>query len=215
MEYPGHGQRLREPLPTSLAELTEDLAARLAADVRRPFAFFGHSLGALVAFELVYVLWRRLEVQPLVLFASGSAAPAMRDDSRYTRLSRDEDVLAELRRQGGTPPAALDDPEILELTLPIVRADLELCGKYRYVERPPLKCGIHAFGGAEDEGVPHERLAGWRHHSSGEFTLDLLPGGHFFTQQSESALLGLLEAHLAPCSSHHTPMAVPAPENYV
>lgn len=176
--------------------MVSELAVDLQTDVPKPFAFFGHSLGALVAFELAYLLWLKLDVQPLVIFASGAAAPSMRNDERYTRLHSDEDVLAELRRQGGTPDSILRDREMMELALPVLRADLQLCGGYRYVPRPPLKCGIHTFGGTEDPDVTRERLEAWRNHTSTGFSLELLRGGHFFIQQSEARLLGSVVARL-------------------
>lgn len=196
VEYPGRGTRRRESLIPRLTALVEVLAEDLRPALDRPFALFGHSFGSLVAYELARRLRRRGAAMPLVLFVSGCGAP----HTRILKAARHDapvyTVRERLKELGGTPQEALDNDELMELVLPIVRADFAAIETYRHREEPPLPCPIRVFAGAADPEVSFERSAAWRNHTAGDFSLALLPGGHFFLHSDEAQLLGLLNRAL-------------------
>lgn len=178
---------LCETMPELLADLLHDLG-----QVQEPYVLFGHSLGALLAFELAHALREKGMQLPLAVLASGTNAPSRRDrDARYAQLQCDDDLMAELRELNGTPPEVFNHPEILELILPILRADFKVCGGYRYQARDKLACPIHVFGGRQD-ATSHEALMAWQVETSAGFSLDMLDGDHFFINSEESSLLALI-----------------------
>ncbi len=145
-----------------------------------PFAFFGHSLGSLVASELTRRLRRQKVSCPRLLFVSGSRAPQIPDPGPPKHQLPDAGFIAALRRFNGTPKAVLDNPELMELFLPLLRADKRLCETYIYDPDDPLDCPISAFGGSEDQEVSREELAAWRDQTRSMFNMQLFPGDHFF-----------------------------------
>jgi surfactin synthase thioesterase subunit len=193
VELPGRGTRFDEALHTDIDTLATRLAEELRPAAAGPFALFGHSLGALLAFEVAH----RLESEPLALFVSGTHAPTRRNPARYEGLRTDGELIAELRKLNGTPPEVLNSPELLALTLPVLRADFQLCGGYRRQSRPPLRCAIHVFGGEGDETTP-DTLNAWREETRGAFSLRLFDGGHFFIHRHEERILDLVRRHLEP-----------------
>jgi surfactin synthase thioesterase subunit len=195
VEWPGRGARMDEPCVTNPRELAEQLAAELGARLDRPYALFGHSLGALVAFELAHSLLDRGAPTPLVLFASGTEAPAVRDGSKWRLPLSDDALLKELRSLQGTPDEALSSPEIMRTALPVLRADFLMCGAYAYRQRRPLPFPIHVFGGDDDE-TSRNSLEAWRRETSAGFGIDMLPGHHFFIHTRQAEFLGLISAVL-------------------
>jgi surfactin synthase thioesterase subunit len=202
VELPGHGARMGQPLETTMPGLVEHLLPRVSLGGAPRFGLFGHSLGALVAYEVAHALRARSGMEPTALIVSGSSAPSMRDPARYSALSSDADLLAELVRLEGTPSSVLANAELMDLTLPIIRADFRICADYEYRPRPPLHCRILALGGDADASVTPGRLAAWRSHTTGDFSLKMLSGGHFFIRERESQLLDAI-AHCfrSPASS--------------
>lgn len=198
LELPGRGRRFAEPLQTDLLVLAEQLAGEIEERIDGPYALFGHSLGALLAFELAHALRRRGLPAPQALFASAAPAPAHREHHRELAAEQsDAQLVARLRQLGGTPEAVLADPELLRLTLPVLRADFLLCGRYRYYRRALLGCPIHVFGGKADR-IGVEALSGWQDESAQRFSLSLFDGGHFFINTCEAALLEALRERLLP-----------------
>jgi medium-chain acyl-[acyl-carrier-protein] hydrolase len=166
------------------------LAEGLRPYLDLPFAFFGHSMGALIAFELARHLARRQARGPMHLFVSGRAAPQLPDEGPPIHHREYEAFVEELRHLNGTPAEVLQNPELLELLLPRLRADFALCETYRCPAGPPLRCPLTAFGGLEDD-VTREELRAWESQTVGPFTLQLFPGDHFFLHRSRQ---GLVEA---------------------
>ncbi len=154
----------------------------------RPFAFFGHSLGAIVAFELA----RSLKTHPECLFVSGARAPQLRRDHVPPPPPSDDELIEELRRLNGIPQELLDHRELMQLALPALRADTALYRKYVYQEGPPLACPIRAYGGADDERITREHLEMWAEQTTESFKLEMFPGGHFFLQTNQSEFLTTL-----------------------
>lgn len=171
-----------EPL---VAALTPSIEPYLA----QPFAFFGHSLGTKISFELA----RRLRAQgaplPVRLFFSGSNAPQIVMPALPIHDLPDAEFVETLRRFKGTPEELLQNEELLQVFFPILRADIALHETYRYVPGEPFDCPIAAFGGLEDGEVSRDNLAAWRVHTRGAFTLRMFPGDHFFLRSARTPLL--------------------------
>jgi len=189
LQYPGREDRLRETPLRRISQLAELLLRDFPACEDRPFAFWGHSMGALVAFELARLLVRAGRRAPGHLLVSGRQPPQLSEPFEPIHQLPDTELVKELqRRYRGMPDAIARDPEIRAVFLPTIRADLELIHTYVHEAGPPLECGISALGGTED-WVSREQLEGWRVHTTGTFRLHYLPGNHFFiTGQNEEVL---------------------------
>ena len=162
----------------------------------KPFAFFGHSMGALISFELARLLREEQSVEPTALFISGRGAPQLESEDPITYDMPEDEFISELRRLNGTPREVLEHPELLQLMMPILRSDFELCQTYTYTNAPPLNCPIFAFGGLQDEDVPRENLEAWRDQTTSALTVRMFPGDHFFLHSSQSSLLRALSSDL-------------------
>jgi medium-chain acyl-[acyl-carrier-protein] hydrolase len=189
VELPGHGLRLRESLFTDLCPLVEAVGEAIMPVIDKPFAFYGHSMGALISFELARRLRRQLNLGPVRLFVAGRRAPQMADSTPPIHDLPDREFVAHLRALNGSPEAVLQDAEIMRLLLPMLRADLAICETYRYTSDEPLQCPISAFGGLEDRQTSYEDLANWRVQTDRTVVLRMLPGDHFFPRTAQSLLL--------------------------
>jgi medium-chain acyl-[acyl-carrier-protein] hydrolase len=152
-------------------------------------------MGALVCFELTRHLRREYDSQPVHLFVSGRCSPQTLREPFSPDLP-DSEFLEVLRRSNGTPEEVLENSELIELLLPIVRADYAVCKSYVYTPEPPFGFPITAFGGLEDRGVSRDCIEGWRGHTTGPFVMRMLPGSHFFLNTSRSLLLGAISKEL-------------------
>jgi medium-chain acyl-[acyl-carrier-protein] hydrolase len=186
---PGRESRLKEPPFTHIAPLVTELGDVLLNYLDRPFAFFGHSMGAFIAFELIHELQRRKQTGPLHLFVSGAGAPHIPDPEAPIHHLPEGEFRESLRRLNGTPQVVLDHPELMELMVPLLRADFAVYETYSYVERARLACPISAFTGVQDGRVSHERADAWREQTTGRFILRTLPGDHFFLQTAQAHVL--------------------------
>jgi medium-chain acyl-[acyl-carrier-protein] hydrolase len=196
VQLPGRGNRMQEPPMTRLAELVEAMAPALLPHLDQPFVFFGHSMGATLSFELARWLRRERGPSPLKLFVSGRSAPQLNKTHPPIHDLPQPELVEELKRLNGTPHEVLEHPELMELMLPLLRADFCVCDTYEYTEAPPLDCPITVFGGLEDTGIPRRNLEAWREQTTAAFTLRMLPGDHFFLHSKTSLLLQLLSAEL-------------------
>ena len=142
-----------------------------------PYAFFGHSMGSLISFELVRYLRREgHDPGPVRLFVSGHRAPQLPDPDPPTHHLAEPEFIEELRRLKGTPEEVLQNAELLRLMLPLLRADFALCETYIYRPEKPLTCPITAFGGLQDDEVPRETLAAWHEQTYNSFKLRFFVG---------------------------------------
>ncbi len=196
VEFPGRGTRLMETPFTQLPPLVQALAQALAPLLDKPFAFFGHSLGALVGFELARQLRRQSGVQPIRLFVSAARAPQIPHRNRSIHALPEGEFLVELRRLNGIPGKVLEEAELMQIMLPILRADFAVYETYAYVTEPPLNCPISAFGGLLDQRVSRGDLEAWRNQTNGSFSLRMFPGDHFFWNTTQSLLLKVLSQKL-------------------
>ncbi|WP_062216687.1 thioesterase II family protein [Streptomyces sp. NBRC 109706] len=196
LQPPGRETRMGEPPHNSLDELCAELAELLIAETPGPYALFGHSLGALVAFELIHTVLARGGRPPAHLVVSGCAAPQTLtpDAERVT----DEEVLKLMRSLGGTPEAFLADPRVARMLLPRVRSDLVIRNSFRYRPRPPLDIPLTALGADADPRVSVADVAAWREQTVGRFTAHTYRGGHFAVLDQEERTLAALRDALAP-----------------
>jgi medium-chain acyl-[acyl-carrier-protein] hydrolase len=195
VQLPGRESRLKEPAYTRLAPLVETLAQVLQPHLSMPFAFFGHSMGALISFELARQL-RPYGQTPAHLFVSGRRAPHLPDiDPPIYHLPQPE-FIEELRRLQGTPEAVLQSAELMALILPCLRADFAVCETYAHAESAALDCPISAFGGTADPKVSRADLDAWRNHTQGAFSLRMFAGDHFFLHSARANLLQAIRGDL-------------------
>jgi medium-chain acyl-[acyl-carrier-protein] hydrolase len=196
VQLPGRGARFSEAPFTQIDPLVETIARNILAYADKPFAFWGHSLGALLGFEVARSLSRQYGLEPARLFVSGCAAPQARASFYRVDGLSESQLLDELRRLGGTPEAILANPELMQLLVSALKADFELSRTYRYKSGPPLSCPITAYGGLEDPIVGPDAVKAWRHQTRAPFSLHMFRGGHFFMHTAEPALLDVLSRHL-------------------
>ncbi len=180
VQLPGRGARSTEPPFTRLSPLVEALAQALAPVLDVPFAFFGHSFGALVSFELARKLRRDCGVNPVHLFISASRAPQISRRGSPVHSLPDGEFLAEMRRLDGTPAELLENKEFMQIMLPLLRADFSVYETYKYLNEPVLDCPISAFGGLQDRRVSSVDLEAWHAQTNASFSLQMFPGDHFF-----------------------------------
>jgi medium-chain acyl-[acyl-carrier-protein] hydrolase len=197
IELPGRGTRMPERAHSRLEPLIDELASAITDELDVPYALFGHSMGALVAFELARELRRRGAGEPCVLFVAGSPAPRLPRDWPPIHDAPDEQVVARLQALGGLPDEIRDEPELLRLFLPTIRADFAVYETYQYEPGPPLGCPVVAFAGRDDAYVPIVRFAPWAEETTGRFKYHIVPGGHFFPSTSRRMLLNLMHGALA------------------
>jgi surfactin synthase thioesterase subunit len=196
VQLPGREARWSELPYTSLSDLVEALGELLLARVEVPYAFFGHSLGGLVAFELARWLRDRAGLEPLVLFVSATRAPQAPRLVPPRHDAPERDFIAGLRTLRTVPEEILDHDELLRLVLPTLRADFRLYQTYRFRRGEPLRCPIAVFGGEGDHLVGYDALAGWRQHTVAGCTVRLFPGGHFFLRDGRDRVLEAIAGDL-------------------
>ncbi len=196
VRLPGRESRLKEKPYERMDELVAALGEVIQPHLDRPFAFFGHSMGAGVAFELTRWLRRRGLPLSRALLVSGARAPQLRLAPLPPVPWDDRALLEELRRLGGIPPELPENDELSRLLLAALRSDLNLYRSYVYQPEPPLPVPIRAYGGAQDPNLRPEELEAWKEQTTAEFALAVLPGGHFYLFSKESGFLERLSEDL-------------------
>lgn len=195
VQLPGRESRAGEPPYRRLGQLVTDLRAAIEPLLDRPFAMFGHSMGALVAFELARELRRSGAPQPEHLFLAAFRAPQLRSPNIRIYHLPDE-VLKTVLAKDGTPQIVLDNKEIMGSLLPTLRADFELCDTYEHAAEAPLSVPMSIFGGLHDVRVGRADLEQWNIQTSNEISLSMLPGSHFFIREAKDLLLAEITATL-------------------
>ena len=203
VQLPGHGLRMRETPFTKLIPLVQAATRAILPKLDKPFAFFGHSMGAWVSFELTRQLRRRYGLLPMCFFVSSRYAPH-RPDPESPRYNLSESELKErLRAYNATPGEVLECDEMMKLMLPIFRADFEVLETYVYVPEPPFDCPIFAFGGMQDHKVSRNDLEAWSEHTNKNFSLHMFSGDHFYLQTSKTPLLHAISKELIAYYNGH------------
>lgn len=198
VQLPGRGARFREAPWTSLAELATAIAGVLRHEANVPFAFFGHSLGALLAFEVARQCQRTRQAMPAHLFASGCNAPQRRAEPRNLHLMDDAALLAELKGYNGTPPEILQHRDLMELVLPTIRADFRLAETYRYQPSLLLDVPVTVLAGRADEHTSAAQVEAWALETSAPCQLEWFDGDHFFLQPCMAQVLATVKGALLP-----------------
>lgn len=191
VHLPGRETRVNEPAIGDLPSLIRALSKAIEPYLDRSFALFGHSIGALIAFELARELRRGGSFLPDHLFVSACPAPQVVDTDRISDLSEDA-FIDRLQQFNGTPPEVMAHPELMALMVPTLRADFSLRDTYRHVSAPPLQCSISAFTGSDDVIVKAEALEGWSEQTDRQFRLWRLPGDHFFLRDAHNPLVSIV-----------------------
>ncbi|MEV5431927.1 alpha/beta fold hydrolase [Streptomyces sp. NPDC052701] len=199
VQYPGRQDRRREPGLTSVAELADRVTEALAAWTDRPLTFFGHSMGAVVAFEVA----RRMERAgsgPVRLFASGRRAPSrVREETVHTL--DDDGVVAELRALDGTDTQFLEDEELLRMVLPAIRSDYQAVETYRCEPGATVRCPVTVLTGDADPKTSLDEARDWERHTLAGADVRVFPGGHFFLSERPADVLAVLTEHFAATAS--------------
>ena len=206
IQPPGREMRLAEAPVTEWPVLVRQLEEAVQPWMDLPFAFFGHSLGAFVAFELARALRRGGGPAPVHLFVSGRAAPHLPARRAPIHALAEPEFIEAVRKLNGTPEEVLQSDELMGLLLPLLRADFRLFESYRFADEPALSVPLTAYGGEADEDSPPEDVALWRQHTRGAFRHATLDGGHFFIHENRAALLAELGREL-----HRIVEALPSP----
>jgi medium-chain acyl-[acyl-carrier-protein] hydrolase len=196
IQLPGRGHRLGEPHIRGILPLSRIVAQELLPYLDKPFVFFGHSLGALLCFETARRLRRETRRQPAHLFVSATEAPHRRSEEEPLSSLPKGALVKKLHAFNGTPAEVLQNDELLDLMLPSIRADFELCETYEYHPEPPLECPMSVYGGLEDYEVEAERLAAWSEMTVGTCEIRMFPGGHFYINSSRAIFLQTLAGDL-------------------
>jgi surfactin synthase thioesterase subunit len=193
IQYPGRQDRRRERPLTDVGELADRIAGILRRQPPLPLTFFGHSLGAAIAFEAI----RRLEAggtRPVRLFASGRRGPSAHREEQIHR--RDDDgILAEVRALNGTSSSLLGDDELMRAALPALRADYQAAETYRCDPSVTVDCPVTVLTGDDDPKTTLAEASAWERHTTGEFAVHTFRGGHFFLTDHGTEITGLLAEH--------------------
>ncbi len=182
VQLPARENRLGDAPVGDMARLVSMIADGLHAHLAQPFAFFGHSMGAVISFELARELRRRGGLRPVHLFASACPAPHIPDTDATHDLPEAE-LIEYMRKLGGMSEEVLQHRELMEMILPVFRADTSITETYQHATEPPLEVPFTTFGGLEDQKATRDDLDAWRQHTHGAFSLRMVPGGHFYIQQ--------------------------------
>ncbi len=208
---PGREIRLHETPFVSMSALIAALEREIAPLLTRPFALYGHSMGAVIAFELARALRRAARPMPAALLVSGARAPQFRRNHVPPPAPTDDQLMAELRRLEGVPRQLLESAAFMDAALPALRADTALYRNYIYAEEAPLSVPIRAYGGEVDPNVTPEHVAAWREQTTSSFASTMFPGGHFFIDTARGEFLAKLGEDVASVLSQVT--SARSPEN--
>lgn len=212
VQLPGRENRFREPLIDDMRELVESLAADIAPHAERPYALFGHSMGASIAFELAHRLTDLGAHRPQHLVVAGCAAPHRQQAAPSVRSRTDAELVTELRRLGGTPHAVLDDERLLAFALPVLRADWSVADGYGYRPTAALDVPITILGSAADPEVALDELQQWGRHTHAGAQVFVFPGDHFFVDRFPDEVRELMVRELA-VGPADGPCQAPAPKS--
>ncbi|MGE5351775.1 MAG: thioesterase II family protein [Acidobacteriota bacterium] len=195
IELPGRGRRISERLYYKLPGVIHEILPSMLPLLDKPFYFFGHGLGALIAFEMTAVLRKSFLPEPDHLFVSSISSPQVKKEVTYN-LSKDK-FLNKLKEMNKIPSEVLKDRDLVDLMYPILKADFSVSETYSYKAGFKIDCPITAFGGLSDINISLDEIQAWAEVTNSSFELNLLPGGHFFIIKSEGMFLKVLQEKLS------------------
>ena len=196
VQLPGRGARLREKPFVRMDQLVKSLLREMRPFLSKPFAVFGHSMGAVIGFEITRLLRRENGPQPVHVFVSGRSAPQVMVPKPPTYNLPDAAFKQELQRLKGTPAEVLAHPELMEVVMPLLRADFELIQTYTYKYEQPLNIPMTALGGLEDD-ISREQLEGWRAETTGPVSVRMFAGDHFYLTTNQQLLPPIITQELS------------------
>jgi surfactin synthase thioesterase subunit len=200
VELPGRGARMSEKWVADFDDLVGQLCEQHESHSIGRYALYGHSMGGLIAYSMA-MRWRALSRRlPEIFFASASPAPGCRDPGYFVDKQSDAALIADLRKQGGTPDEVFDSAEMLQITLDALRADYRVCSGYQYRKTQPLAVPLHVFAGREDD-IEAERILAWEMETSDRFSVRWFDGGHFFIREHEPTILSFITRQLGSDSA--------------
>jgi medium-chain acyl-[acyl-carrier-protein] hydrolase len=211
VQLPGRGNRHAEPPWRRIDQLADAIAEDLLPVFKeKPFVFFGYSMGASLAFEVAGRLSRRHKIEPQALLIAARRAPQIPLNDPPTHHLPEAEFVEELKRLKGTPAEVIEHRELMELMLPLLRADFEAVETYEYLPSAPLQCPFFVMGGTEDTDVPREFLEAWRTHTLSMCPVTMFPGDHFFLQSQAEMVLkfiaGILTDLMARTGRNRAPV---------
>ncbi|MEM8534977.1 MAG: thioesterase domain-containing protein [Chloroflexota bacterium] len=189
VQLPGRENRFRDSPFVHITPLVEAIIEGLKPHFDIPFVFYGHSLGALIAFEVARSLRTQNMPQPMHLLLSSHRAPQLPSSSPTLYQLSDEALVTHLQRLGGMSQTLVQNTEWLAFVLPVLRADLSVYDTYAYIDDEPLSCPISVYGGLDDQRVSLAELEAWRDQTQSHCTLQMFSGNHFFIQSAQDSLL--------------------------
>ncbi|GAA2404670.1 alpha/beta fold hydrolase [Actinomadura vinacea] len=195
LQYPGRQDRLRDRLLSTVDEYADEAFTALEPLMDRPVAFFGHSMGAVIAFEVATRMKERRGAAPVALFASGRRAPSTHRDEKVHK-GGDAALIAELDRLSGTDRRVLRDEDVLRMVLPSMRSDYRAVETYRHRPGPKLDCPVVVLAGEDDPRVDMDEAKAWGDHTTGAFEVCTFPGGHFYLADQWEALVEVVSRRL-------------------
>lgn len=193
-QLPGRENRISEKAIENIHVLVEELLAFMNFIEGKPFILFGHSLGALIAYELVCALERRQGPQPKHLIVSAFRAPDCVSLNKQLHNLNADDFVMELKKYGGMSDEILSNLELMELLIPSIRGDFKVHETYKFPQNPELKTSITSIAGDNDNVVTVSQMFGWRNHTSGEYGHHTVSGGHFFIVESRKQCLQIVQS---------------------
>lgn len=197
IELPGRGLRFGEKLHTDLKDLVFSMQVEMQDYFDKPYAFFGHSMGALTAFEWARLIRQSALPEAKMLFISGfGAAHLPKPLSQMLHVLPNHELLASIERLKGTPPEVLQHRELMELLLPIIRADLQMVETYAYEKQAPLDIPLIALGGDQDPEVEASRLKAWKDQTTNRFECKFFEGEHFYIQSARDEVLKFINQEI-------------------
>jgi medium-chain acyl-[acyl-carrier-protein] hydrolase len=205
-QLPGREGRVRERPLRRVEEIVEPIAESIVGEIDRPFVLFGHSMGALVAFELARTLRRGGAPEPRHVFVAGFRAPQLPDRNPAIAAAPEDIFVGRLVELSGIPPEVLEHEELRAVVMPTLRADVAVCESYTYVADAPLTCDLDAFHSEDDPLVSRDEAAAWAVQTSASFRLHSVRGNHFDLLHGERpAVLGPIAEALAADPSRPPP----------
>ncbi len=205
LQYRGRAQRLREGPLTSVDEFVREIGSDLSTLCDKPFAFYGHSFGGIVAFELARQLQRSRRPGPCHLYVGATRPPHLESPfPNIHGLAKKEFIANVQSRYGGIPSVILEDAEVMKMFLPALRGDFTAYESYKYQPGVPLDIPITAFGGAQDKAVKAACLREWELHTEAGFDINILPGDHFFQLTSAQQLVRTVEMRFVSCRTERS-----------
>jgi medium-chain acyl-[acyl-carrier-protein] hydrolase len=192
IQLPGREERANEPALTDMEKLSEQVEQEVRPYTRRPFAFFGHSMGAILAFEVARRLQKTAAATPEILIVTACPAPQLERDEVQSHQLDDSELRMELKKLEGTPAEILEDSELMQSLLPQIRADFQVVQTYKYCSGERLRCPILAIAGADDQEVSEAEMNAWRVQTSRDFFFCVLPGNHFLPINSPESVISTI-----------------------